>query len=138
MLQGEFAKFKGKLPFPIANSKVLSPFGRVYDPRSKLYVFKKGIDLVSSVQGKSEAVRAIHSGKIAYSGKLPDYGNVTIVDHGDHFYSLCAHLGSLQKKAGEIVAAGDVIGSTDDSGTPIYFEIRARNVAVNPLQWVSN
>jgi septal ring factor EnvC (AmiA/AmiB activator) len=63
---------------------------------------------------------------------------VTIIDHGDHFYSLVAHLGDLRRKVGESVQAGDVIGLTDAQGTPVYFEIRARNVAVNPLQWVSN
>ena len=125
-----FASFKGKLILPVQNGKVLTAFGRGYDPRSKLYVFKKGVDISA---GRSEAVRAIMSGKIAYSGELPDYGRVAIVDHGDHFYSLCAHLGSFTKKAGENVAPGDVIGSTDDQGTPVYFEIRSRNVAVNPL-----
>jgi len=130
-----FAALKGKLILPIQNGKVLTSFGRVYDPQSKLYVFKKGVDISA---GRSESVRAISSGKIAYSGELPDYGRVAIIDHGDHFYSLCAHLGSFSKKAGENVAPGDVIGSTDEQGTPVYFEIRSRNVAVNPLQWVAN
>ena len=63
---------------------------------------------------------------------------MTIVDHGEHFYSLCAHLGDLKGKAGDPVAAGDVLGTSDQAGNPVYFEIRARNDAVNPLQWVSN
>ncbi len=32
--------------------------------------------------GKNEPVRAISAGKVAYSGELPDYGRVTIIDHG--------------------------------------------------------
>jgi septal ring factor EnvC (AmiA/AmiB activator) len=130
-----FAALKGKLILPVQDGKVVTAFGRAYDAKSKLYVFKKGVDIAA---GASRAVRAITTGKIAYSGELPDYGRVAIIDHGDHFYSLCAHLGSFAKKAGENVAAGDVIGSTDDQGTPVYFEIRSRNVAVNPLQWVAN
>jgi septal ring factor EnvC (AmiA/AmiB activator) len=135
MNQGIFAHLKGKLPLPVADGKVSSSFGRGFDPRSRLYIFKKGVDITTS---KGADVRAISAGKIAYSGELPDYGRVTIVDHGEHFYSLCAHLGELKRKAGEAVAAGDLIGVADESGTPVYFEIRARNVAVNPLQWVSN
>ncbi|MCM2324280.1 MAG: peptidoglycan DD-metalloendopeptidase family protein [Oligoflexia bacterium] len=135
MNQGEFARLKGKLPLPLSGGKVLSAFGRAFDPLSKLHIFRKGID-IGGAQG--EPVRAISAGKIAYSGQLPDYGQVVIVDHGEHFYSLCAHLGTLTRKAGEPVTAGDTIGATDDSGTPVYFEIRARNVAVNPLQWISN
>lgn len=135
MSQGVFAGLKGKLPLPVANGKVLSAFGKTYDPKSRLYVFKKGVDIGA---GRSAAVQAVSAGKIAYSGELPSYGKVAILDHGNHFYSLCAHLGSLSKKAGDPVAAGERIGETDDSGTPVYFEIRARNVAVNPLQWITN
>jgi septal ring factor EnvC (AmiA/AmiB activator) len=132
---GAFAHLKGKLGLPVADGKVISSFGRSFDPRSRLYIFKKGIDIATA---KSAGVRAVSAGKVAYSGELPDYGRVTILDHGDHFYSICAHLGELKRKAGDTVAAGDLIGLTDESGTPVYFEIRARNVAVNPLQWISN
>jgi septal ring factor EnvC (AmiA/AmiB activator) len=132
---GNFAQLKGHLRLPIDDGHVVSAFGKTFDPKSKLYIFKKGIDIQAS---RDEPVRAISAGKIAYSGSLPDYGQVAIIDHGDHFYSLCAHLGSLAKKAGDSVAAGEAIGQTDNSGNPVYFEIRSRNVAVNPLQWVSN
>lgn len=133
--QSVFYALKGKLPLPLPGGKILSAFGKTYDPHSRLYIFKKGIDIASR---KNETVRAISSGKLAFSGELPSYGRVAIIDHGDHFYSLCAHLGSLGKRAGDFVVAGEALGSTDDLGTPVYFEIRARNVAVNPLQWVSN
>ncbi|OFZ55235.1 MAG: hypothetical protein A2428_02695 [Bdellovibrionales bacterium RIFOXYC1_FULL_54_43] len=135
MIQGVFAKQKGLLPMPVADGKIVGAFGRGYDSKSGLYVFKKGIEIFT---GKRKPVRAVSAGKIAFSGNLPDYGRVAIVDHGDHFYSLCAHLGELSKKMGDPIASGDQIGVTDDSGTPVYFEIRARNVAVNPLQWLSN
>jgi septal ring factor EnvC (AmiA/AmiB activator) len=132
---GAFARLKGKLGLPIPDGRIISSFGRSFDAKSRLYIFKKGIDIASV---KSAGVRAVSAGKIAFSGELPEYGRVAIVDHGEHFYSICAHLGELKKKAGDAVAAGDLIGLTDESGTPVYFEIRARNVAVNPLQWVAN
>jgi septal ring factor EnvC (AmiA/AmiB activator) len=134
---GAFAELKGKLGLPLVGGKILSAFGKAFDPKSRLYVFKKGIE-IAGAEGRTQPVQAIYGGKIAFSGELPNYGRVAIVDHGDHFYSLCAHLGTLEKKAGDRVVAGDTLGLTDDSGTPVYFEIRARNVAVNPLQWVSN
>lgn len=133
--QGAFAKLRGKLQLPLPGGKVVANFGRVYDPKSQLYIFKKGIDIAG---GKRDDVRAIWSGKVAYSGELPEYGKVTIVDHGDHFYSLCAHLGQITRRKGEEISAGDLLGLTDDHATPVYFEIRARNIAVNPLRWFSN
>ena len=139
MEQGEFAQFKGRLQLPLAAGRVVSSFGRAFDPKSRLFIFKKGIDIVPPDGGRGATpVHAIFAGKVAYSGELPEYGQVAIIDHGNHFYSLCAHLGRLSRKAGDAVAAGDAIGLTDGSGTPVYFEIRARNVAVNPLQWVAN
>jgi septal ring factor EnvC (AmiA/AmiB activator) len=133
--QNAFARSKGGLKLPLIGGKVLTAYGRAYDPKSGLYVFKKGIDIGAD---KKQTVHAIYSGKVAYAGELPDYGKVAIIDHGGHFYSLCAHLGSSSKKTGDSVAADEAIGLTDDLGTPIYFEIRSRNVAVNPLQWISN
>jgi septal ring factor EnvC (AmiA/AmiB activator) len=135
MIHGEFSKLKGRLPFPVLGGRVISAFGKAFDPKSGLYIFKKGIDISTS---KKETVRAISAGKVAYSGDLPNYGQVVIIDHGEHYYSLCAHLGGILKKTNDPVAAGDAIGRTDDLGTPLYFEIRSRNVAVNPLQWVFN
>jgi septal ring factor EnvC (AmiA/AmiB activator) len=133
--ENAFARLKGVLKLPLLGGKVLTAYGRAYDAKSGLYVFKKGIDIGAD---KKQTVRAIYSGKVAYSGELPDYGKVAIIDHGGHFYSLCAHLGSSLKKTGDPVAADEAIGLTDDLGTPVYFEIRSRNVAVNPLQWISN
>ena len=135
MIQGDFLKMRGKLSLPVSDGKVVSSFGRAYDSHSGLFVFKKGIDI--SVKPR-ERVKAVSSGKVAYAGELPNYGQVVIIDHGGHFYSLCAHLGAIFKKTNERVAEGDFIGLTADRGTPLYFEIRARNVAVNPLQWIFN
>ncbi len=135
MAQGGFSKLKGKLPFPVLGGKVISAFGRSFDSRSGLFIFKKGVDIEAT---KDQPVQAISAGRVAFSGELPNYGRVVIIDHGDHFYSLCAHLGKITKNTNESVAVGDAIGLTDNSGTPLYFEIRARNVAVNPLQWVFN
>ncbi len=131
----DFTLLKGRLGLPVADGKIISAFGRAFDPKTRLHIFKKGIDIST---GKKQPVHAVSSGKIAFSGELPDYGRVAIIDHGDHFYTLCAHLGELTLHPGASVRAGDEIGSTDDTGTPVYFEIRARNVAVNPLQWLAN
>lgn len=134
VIEGDFPKFKGQLDFPVSG-KVVSRFGKHFDPNLRLNVFKKGIDISA---GKNQPVRSIFEGKVAYSGVLPEYGKVTIMHHGRNHYSLVAKLGEGRKKVGDFVKKGEVIGLTDSSGTPIYFEIRNRNVAVNPLQWVSN
>lgn len=126
-----FAAFKGKLKFPLDQARVVSQYGRVLDPKSRLYVFKKGVDLDSTDQ----TVRAIYAGKVAYVGELPGYGNVTILDHGSKYYSILGKLAQTEKKVGDFVAVGEKIGSTDGNRTPLYVEIRQGNTPVNPLQW---
>jgi septal ring factor EnvC (AmiA/AmiB activator) len=134
MNQGAFSRLKGTLALPVAG-KVTSGFGRAFDPKTQLHIFKKGIDISS---GSHSAVKAVSAGKVVYSGELPEYGRVTILDHGDHFYSLYAQLGSLARATGDSVTGGEALGTSDERGTPVYFEIRSRNIPVNPLQWISN
>ncbi len=129
----DFFRMKGSLPLPVLHSKVVQEFGRGFDPSSKLQVFRKGIEL--SAPAASE-VKAIYSGKVAFAGELPHYGTVAIVDHGDHFYSLVGRLGKIGVAAGQAIRAGASLGQMDASGRPLYFEIRSKNVPVNPLQWV--
>ncbi len=131
---GQIAQMQGHLKLPIPG-KIVSAFGRQMDAQSGLYVFKKGIEIAGR---PNQPVTSVSEGKIAYSGELAGYGKVAIIDHGNQVYSLCARLGVLSKKAGDAVLTGDRIGMSDASGKPVYFEIRSRNVAVNPLQWVTN
>ena len=97
-------------------------------------VFRKGIDLEN--KGR-EVVTAVFEGKVAYAGELPSYGKMVIIDHGGHFYSLVGNLGEIETKLGEKVTQGTKLGVTEFTGKPLYFEIRARNIPVDPLQWVS-
>jgi septal ring factor EnvC (AmiA/AmiB activator) len=128
-----FGRLKGRLPLPL-QGKVVGRFGKTFDSGSGLNVFKKGIEIASAADSE---VRAISPGKIVYAGEMPSYGRLAIVDHGDHFYSICGHLGGIVKKVGDSVTQGEKIGVSDSSGTPVYFEIRAKNIPVDPIQWVA-
>ncbi len=134
ILTGDFAKQKGHLRLPLAGA-IVSRFGRNFDNRSRLYVFKKGIDIETQNQ---QNVSAIYFGRVVYAGELSSYGQVTIIEHGASYYSLYGRLGKVLKKTGDLVAQGDVIGSSNAEGTPVYFEIRSRNIPVNPLRWIGN
>lgn len=131
---GEFVKLRGKLPFPI-QGPIVGAYGRVFDSESRLYVFRKGIEISG---GPSREVHSVAAGSVAYSGYMPHFGNVALIDHGHHFYTLVAKLGVVEKQVGESVLAGERLGKTDSTGSPVYFEIRAGNVAVNPMQWLTN
>jgi murein hydrolase activator len=133
LLQTPFGKQKGHLGLPLA-SRVVGQYGKSFDPASGLSVFRKGIDIETK---GNELVTAVFEGKVAYAGEMPNYGKMIIIDHGSHFYSICGNLGEISLKVGEKVAQGSKIGVTEFSGKSLYFEIRARNIPVDPLQWIS-
>lgn len=129
-----FASRKGGLILPI-EGKIVSNFGRKYDPKTSLYTFHKGVDIQSS---PASQVHAVYPGKVVYSGKIGGYGKLLIIDHGDQYYSLVGQLGDVLKNEGEEVKEGEVIARSALDNSPVYFEIRQRHIAVNPVPWFAN
>ena len=126
-----FVARKGQLPLPI-DGRIVSAFGRKYDPKTSLYTFHKGVDIEAPAQSP---VRAVFPGKVVFSGKIGGYGQLLILDHGDQYYSLVGHLGEALKREGDEVREGDTIARSSADHTPVYFEIRQRHIAVNPVPW---
>lgn len=126
------ASLKGKLPAPV-DGEVLSAFGKSFNPKTNLLTFQKGITLAARA---SADVKAVSAGKIVFSGPLKNYGLVVIVEHPGQYYTLYGQLGSVAVDLGKLIGQGEVVGRTN--GEPLYFEIRNKNVAINPLQWLGN
>ncbi len=86
-------------------------------------------------------VVSVASGKIVFSDWLNGYGHLLIVDHGWGFMTLYANNQTLLKHKGDIVKQDEKIATVGHSGTfkqnGLYFEIRQRGKAVNPLEWMS-
>jgi len=134
VLKGDIKKLKGRLKFPI-RGKVVSKFGSYFDRDTQMKAFRRGIRVKPR---KNEKARAIFSGRVEFSGVIPKYGKVVILNHGAQYFSLVGQLRELFKSKGDWVSTGDAIGMTDGKRTPVYFEIREKNVAVAPLQWISD
>jgi len=76
---------------------------------------------------------------VVFADRFSGYGKMMIIDHGQRYYSVYAHLSDLLKKPGEAVRRGDPIGLVGDSdslaGARLYFEIRKDGKPVDPLPW---
>lgn len=86
-------------------------------------------------------VLAADSGTVVYTGCLNwGYGCHVIIDHGNGYQTLYAHLSSYGVEAGDSVGQGNqigVMGSTGRStGTHLHFEIRSGGVILNPLNFL--
>ena len=93
-----------------------------------------GIDIDGD---EGQAVYATDAGVIVYAGwNNYGYGNMIMVDHGNDFQSLYAHLSSINVVCGQSVGQGNLIGligSTGNSSGPhLHFEIRSASSHVNP------
>jgi murein DD-endopeptidase MepM/ murein hydrolase activator NlpD len=86
-------------------------------------------------------VVAADAGKVIYSGCFNwGYGCHVIVDHGNGYSTLYAHLSSLYVSQGQTVSGGAALGrmgSTGRStGTHLHFEIRKSGSPQNPMSYL--
>lgn len=84
-------------------------------------------------------VAASDGGTVIVAG-WPDnsgYGNRVVIDHGNGYTSLYAHLSNIYVSAGETVSRGQLIGQMGSTGrstgTHLHLEIHYKGVALNPL-----
>ncbi|MDP2636640.1 MULTISPECIES: peptidoglycan DD-metalloendopeptidase family protein [unclassified Pseudoalteromonas] len=122
---------KGRLNWP-TKGKLAHRFGQ----RKHSGINWKGV-LISANEGNQ--VSSIHNGQVVYADWLKGYGWVIVVDHGEGFMSLYGHTQTLLKDVGDTVRKGDIIALVGQSGgqanSGLYFELRHKGRAVNPVKW---
>jgi septal ring factor EnvC (AmiA/AmiB activator) len=130
------AASKGLLIFPV-EGKIQNPYGPYRHPRLNLPAFRNGIDIAAE---RGEPVKAVHAGTVLYASWFRAYGNIIVIDHGDHYYTVYAHLEDVFKTVDNRVETGDVIATVGDSGamgvTGLYFEIRHYDRPLDPAEWL--
>ena len=129
-LEGDFAKLKGELPWPV-KGELMQKFGAAREEGKS--------DGVIIAADEGTEIHSITDGKVIYADWMRGYGMIIIVDHGKGFISLYAFNQSLYKKVGDVVTSGDVIASVGLSGghdrASLYFGIRKKSKALNPMEW---
>ena len=124
-------KNKGRLSWP-SKGKLTHKFGQ----RKHGGINWKGV-LISAAEGTS--VNSIHNGQVVFADWLKGYGWVIVVDHGEGFMSLYGHAQTLLKDVGDMVREGESVALVGQSGgqadSGLYFEIRHKGRAVNPIKW---
>jgi murein DD-endopeptidase MepM/ murein hydrolase activator NlpD len=96
----------------------------------------KAVDIANRSGGP---ILAADAGTVIVSG-WPDnsgYGNRVILDHGNGYKTLYAHMSKLAVKAGQTVKRGDKLGDMGSTGrstgTHLHFEIRTAKGNADPV-----
>jgi len=93
-----------------------------------------GIDIAA---GEGAGIYAADSGVVVFSGWANGgYGNMVMIDHGNGYQTVYAHLSSVSAGCGQSVSQGQTIaysGSTGNStGAHLHFEVRYLGGFVSP------
>ena len=120
---------KGKLSLPV-QGKVLS----LYKEKGQ-----NGIEIKAPMRAE---IRAVLSGKVLYADWFKGFGNIVIIDHGDHTFTVSGYCSELLKKPGEAVSEGEAIALVGSAGSLkgpcLYFEIRQHGKPQDPMEWFSH
>ena len=129
-----FAQMKGRLSMP-AKGKILRDVKLV---RSNPFLHRKGVYITGS---PGEEVRAVFPGRVDFSGWFKGYGQLIIVNHGSHYFTIFAHLDERMREKGDMVEADEPLGLVGnpgwEAGTGVYFEIRKGGEHLDPKAWLS-
>lgn len=134
-LSSEFAKNKGKLPWP-AEGPVVDHFGQRFHPVYKNLKLppKNGIEVALD---KDTQIKSVFDGVVKQIMVQPGYNICVIIQHGNYFSFYC-RLKSTTVKAGDKVSTGQTIGVVDtmNGQTRLHLEIWQGSQPQNPLNWL--
>lgn len=134
-LDAQFAKNKGKLPWP-ADGPVVDHFGKHYHPVYKNLQLppNNGFDVAL---GKDTKIKAVFDGVVKQVMVMPGYNQCVMIQHGNYFTLYCK-LKSVNVKEGDKVKTSDVIGTIDtiNGQTQLHFELWKGSKPQNPEQWL--
>ncbi|HYE94113.1 MAG TPA: peptidoglycan DD-metalloendopeptidase family protein [Terriglobales bacterium] len=131
-----FGALRGRLIWP-TDGKIVAAFGAQVHPRFGTKTFKNGVD-IEAAQGTD--VGAVYAGHVIYTGWFKGYGNLIILDHGNDYVTLYAHVKEILVKEGDDVRQGHKIATVGDTGAltgpRLYFEVRYQGKPQDPEQWL--
>jgi septal ring factor EnvC (AmiA/AmiB activator) len=134
---GSFARGEGSLDWPV-RGRLVGRFGPETHPRFGTTINNNGVDIAAQL---GTPVRAVAKGRVEFTNDdYASYGPIVILNHGDGFFTLYAHLSEILVSTGQEVTAGQIVGRVGDTGSlkgPIlHFEVRKGGTALNPEDWL--
>lgn len=118
---------------------ITSKFGYRWHPILNYERFHAGIDIGSQ---ENDVIIAAYGGIVVDAQYSDSYGNYVLINHGNGYTTIYAHMSSIAVEAGQPVSQGDTIGyvgSTGWSTAPhLHFEIRYGEVKTDPATYFND
>ena len=131
--------------WPIGNRWCYISSGYGYrDPSVSGWGFHGGLDLAGGNGALHGApVYATRAGRVISAvTSNSGYGIYVLIDHGDGYSSMYAHMSVRYVSTGDYVAKGQMVGRVGDTGNStaahLHFEIRYNGEKKDPLNYVKN
>lgn len=137
LVSDDFAKNKGKLPWPVVQGFISKKYGLNVDPvYKKVKMFYDGINIMTS---KGAEVRAVFKGVVSDIGYDPFLNNLIIIRHGSYL-TVYANVTNITVKKGDQVKTKDVIGTVAydaEEGSVLIFQLWKDIEKQNPELWLA-
>nr|HOW16649.1 peptidoglycan DD-metalloendopeptidase family protein [bacterium] len=118
---------------PPLRGRIVNSFGKVWDAKLRNWIYNKGVTVQA---GYASNVSAINDGVVMYTGWIPVYGRVLIIDHQNGLFSIYGHLSKIFFEVGDKVKKGSIIAHSGDSGSvdspALYFGLRDTTNDIDP------
>ena len=139
LLNKDFEKNKGALPWPVSAGVITSHFGKHAHPSlAQVTVNNNGVDFTTD---KNASALAIFSGKVTSIFSIPGAGQNVIVTHGS-YKTVYSGLETVSVKIGDSVTAKQKLGTVmyDGEDYTLHFEVwkvgAEAGAAQNPELWI--
>ena len=115
-----------RLAYPLAQTaEAMDPWGWRYSDRRGAWRMHTGVDLAVD---QGTPVLAALAGRVVLVETISGYGLTVLVDHGDGWQTLYAHLHGAVAVASQWLEQGEVLGTVgmtgQSSGPHLHFELR--------------
>lgn len=114
-----------------------SPYGMRIHPITKKQSFHTGQDIANSYGTK---IVAADSGRVVSAKYNGAYGNAIVIDHGNGYSTMYAHLQKFSVSAGDTVVQGQKIGEMGSTGWStgphLHYEVWYQGKHTNPMNYL--
>ena len=136
IISTDFAKNKGRLPWPVVEGIISEKFGIKKHPLyQRVEIINSGINITTP---KNSEVRSVFNGVVSEIYYTPEMNNVVVVRHGSYM-TVYANLSDVYVKRGDKISTKGTIGKIAndvDKGSVLNFQVWEDLNKMNPELWL--